>query len=532
MSDFKRPGVYLSETLAPPVADVGISLSNGCIVGPMPRGPVTLTLVTSFQQFVSLYGGFAAGSASSDMLYAAYLFFNNGGRSLYVVRVTSGTEVAATATLLDQEPTGTSPTRPRTTLTVTASNPGAWGNRMNVAVIPSTLDATRFSLVVYNGGASQANVVERFNDLTMDDTDPRYVANIVNSPVVGSIYVTVTDAGVMRDATTPASLPDATPAPTGTTSSGVFTVVPVPLTGGLDATLAPADTQWDSALALVDGVSDPLNLNLPGITSATLVNKAIAYAANRGDCFVVVDGVTTVGGVKPTPADAISAAATYTASSYAAAYFPRPVIPDPASSAIGATVVVAPGGAILGQYAANDAGYGVQKTPAGLGTRIAGAVGLEVALNNTDLDNLNVSNVNAIRSLPGSGVVLMGGRTLATSGRADKYINVRRTLIYLKAEFARLTQFALFENNDYLTWQQVSNVLDQFLLGFWASGGLVGSSASEAFSVVCDDTNNTQTSIANGEMHIDVQVAIQRPAEFVAISVSQVDGAVTVAEAA
>lgn len=532
MSDFKRPGVYLSESLAPPVSDVGISLSNGCIVGPMSRGPVGLVKVTSFTQFTQLYGGFAQGTATSDMLYAAYQFFNNGGRVLYVVRVMAGTETIAEATLLDKEATGTAPTRPRATLLVKADNPGAWGNSLSVAVVGSPIDPSRFTLTVYRGGSTAANVVEKFADLTMDNTDPRYALNIVNSAVVGSLYVTLTDENVMRDPTVPASLDDAVPADTGTTSGGVLTVVPVPLTGGTDASAAPVDTAYDAALTLVDGVADPLTLNLPGITTATLVNKAIAYAENRGDVFVVVDGVTTVAGTPPAAADAVAASQSYTASSYRAVYFPRPVISDPASSALGATVVVPPGGAVLGQFAANDAGSGVQKTPAGLGTRIANAIGLEVALNNADLDLLNTSNVNAIRSLPGSGVVIFGGRTGSITGRADKYISVRRSLIYIKAELARLTQFALFESNYYLTWQQVSNVVEQFLLGFWASGGLVGSTASEAFSVVCDDTNNTEQVVASGEMHLDVQVALQRPAEFLAIQISQVDGVVNAVEAA
>lgn len=534
MADFKRPGVYLSEVLAAPQADTGVSVSNGCFVGTHPRGPLGVTLVTSFQQFASLYGGFTPGTTPSDLLYAVYQFFNNGGRQCYVARVTAGTEAVATAALLDQEAVATSPTRPRTTLTVTADNAGAWGNSISVAVTPNPSDATRFTFTVYYGGGTAANIVERFSNLSMDPADPRYAANIINAPTTGSIYVNVTDAHVMADPTTPATLANATPATTGTVASGVITVIPVALAGGTDVATAPASTQWDAALALVDAVTDPVNLNLPGVTSSTLVNKALAYAATRGDVFVVVDGVTTVGGVAPTVAGAVTAAQSYTASdlSVGAVYFPRPVIADPNSTAPGATVVVPSGGAVLGQFAANDAGYGVQKTPAGLGARIANAVGLEIALSNSDLDTLNTSRVNAIRSLPGAGVVLFGGRTLQTKGTADKYISVRRSLIYIKAMLSQITQFALFEPNYYLTWQQVQNVVDQFLLGFWQTGGLNGGTAGEAFYATCDDTNNTPTTVSNGEMHLDVGVALQKPAEYIAIRVSQYDGTVSVAEAA
>lgn len=528
MVDFKRPDVYLTESLAAPQADTGVSLSNGCFVSPHNRGPLDATLVTSFSQFTSLYGGFSAGSAAADdLLYAVYQFFNNSGRQCYVVRVAEGSETVADAEFNDSEGT------PAVTFTVAATNPGAWGNGISVAVTPSAGDANRFTLTVYVGGTGATNVVERFMDLTMDPADQRYIEAVVNSPESGSIYIRVTDAGLM--AGDPAlTLADVTPDATGTGSGPSFVVVPVSLTGGTDSGSAPATDDWDDALAKVDAIDSPLTLNFPGVTSSTLINKALAYAEGRGDVFVVIDGVTASGSTPPTVAGQISAAAAYSAGnlSYGACYFPRPVIADPASSSPGATRVVPAGGAVVGQFVANDALNGVQKTPAGLGARITNAVGLEIPLNNNDLDTLNLSNINAIRSLPGSGVVIFGGRTLTKTGRADKYISVRRTLILLKAEMKRLTQFALFEPNGYLLWQQVSNVLDQYLMGFWTTGGLSGDTAGQAFYVVCDESNNTPQTVANGELHIDVGVAPQKPAEFIAIKVSQYDGAVSVAEAA
>src|SRR5256885_10164276 len=173
MTDFKRPDVYITESLAAPQADVCISLSNGCFVNPHLRGPVGATLVTSFQQFVSLYGGFTPGA--DDLTYAVYQFFNNGGRQCYIVRTTEGSEVAATTVLNDQE-AGT----PQPTLTVLAANPGAWGNALSVAITPSVGDPNRFTLTVYSGGVAPANVVERFMDLTMDTADTRYVVAVVN----------------------------------------------------------------------------------------------------------------------------------------------------------------------------------------------------------------------------------------------------------------------------------------------------------------------------------------------------------------
>jgi uncharacterized protein len=510
MSDFKRPGVYLSESLAAPQASTGVSLSNGCFIAPHPRGPVDATLVTSFQQFTSLYGGFTTGVPGDDLMYAVYQFFNNGGRQCYVVRVVDGNEAIADLDLNDRE-SGT----PQVTLTVRAKNPGTWANALYIDIKESPLDANRFTLTVYYGGTGAGNIVERFADLTMDPTDSRYVGAVVNSPTLGSIYVEVDDLGLYPTET----LADATPDETAT---------PTVLTGGGDQTGAPAGADWDAAIAKMDSIDSPVTINAPGYTDATTVNKMLTYAANRGDAFVVIDGTT---GNDATAAGALTAAATYTATSYGAVYFPRPVIADPASASPGATRVVPPGGAVVGLFVATDAATGVHKTAAGLSARIANAIGLEATLSNTDLDSLNASNVNAIRSLPGSGVVVMGGRTLAKTGRADKYISVRRSLILIKAEVERLAEFALFEPNNELLRESLSAIIEQYLLSFWTAGGLVGAASTEAFYVVCDDTNNSPADVANGIVNVDVGVALQRPAEFIAIKVSQFDGAVSVAEA-
>jgi hypothetical protein len=455
---------------------------------------------------VNLFGGFTSGVTASDLLYAVYQYFNNGGRQAYIVRVFDGNEVAATVDLLDREPTAEGPpaTEPQATITIDASSVGAWGN--SIAVLVSTAaDVDRFHITVYYGGTAAANVVERWTDLSMDPLDARYVENVVNSPTRGSVYISVTDLGLDG-----VSVHDRTPAQIE---------VPVSLADGADALAAPVSADYDTALALVDSIGNPVNLNLPGVTTTTLVSKAIGYAEARGDCFVVIDGVTA-----STVAEQITAAEAYGGSSYGAVYFPRVVIADPASSAPGATRVVPAGGAVLGIYADTDAASGVQKSPAGVGARVVGAVGLEVMLSNSDLDMLNTSQVNAIRSIPGAGVVVFGARTLTTSGKADKYISVRRSLIYVKSELQVLTRFAIFEPNQPLLWQQMENVVTQFLLGFWQGGGLRGSSASDAFYVVCDESNNPPSAVDNGEVHMEVGVALQTPAEFVVIQIGQYSG--------
>jgi len=67
-------------------------------------------------------------------------------------------------------------------------------------------------------------------------------------------------------------------------------------------------------------------------------------------------------------------------------------------------------------------------------------------------------------------------------------------------------------------------VVSSFLSEFYRSGGLVGDNASQAFFVVCNTTNNTTTSIDQGIVNVEVGVALQYPAEFIVINLSQWTG--------
>jgi len=53
------------------------------------------------------------------------------------------------------------------------------------------------------------------------------------------------------------------------------------------------------------------------------------------------------------------------------------------------------------------------------------------------------------------------------------------------------------------------------LVNLFNEGYFAGNSPSQAFFVICDETNNTQASIDLGQVIIDVGVAPNKPAEFV-----------------
>jgi len=91
-----------------------------------------------------------------------------------------------------------------------------------------------------------------------------------------------------------------------------------------------------------------------------------------------------------------------------------------------------------------------------------------------------------------------------------------------------ITQFAIFENNNANLWTRLRSVVTQYLQGIWQQGMLQGNTADQAFFVECDSGNNTATTIAAGEVHVSVGLALNTPAEFVVININQMSTATTV----
>jgi phage tail sheath protein FI len=175
---------------------------------------------------------------------------------------------------------------------------------------------------------------------------------------------------------------------------------------------------------------------------------------------------------------------------------------------------------------------GAFKVAAGIEAQVTDALALERAFSPSELDQLNsgtnssgvitgLNVVNAIRNLPGAGIVVMGGRTLLQDGTANRYINMRRSLSYIEKRLNDLASFAVFENNTETLWSRLITVLGVFLNDYRNQGGLRGTTTEQSFYIKCDEENNTPTTIANGEVHIEIGVALEYPAEFVVINLSQ-----------
>lgn len=501
---FKRPGVYVQENLLLNEPAVFPAVSLVAVIGTANRGPTTPTLVESWTQFVSRFGGFE--NPDSKLAHAMFAFFNNGGSYARVIRTVGTGAAPASRTLNDAQST------PEPILQVTATNPGAWGNSLTIE-ISAGVSAGRFNLTIFDRGEQR----ERWVDLTLLNTDARYAPLILDSPTSGSLLIKITD--LLDRVTDPYDpglhFPAVSTAPGGDA-----------LTAGVNGA-APTQTQIVDAVKSLDVIEEFMTINIPGVTDSVVINPVIAYCEARQNVFLVIDCAPNLSASGS--GSAVEQLESYNRTSYAAMYYPQIVVSDPSNTTQGTTRKIAPGGAVLGQYMATDAARGVYKAPAGIGARLAGVVALEKRLSERELDDLNVAGVNALKTISGVGFCIFGARTLKLT-QIDRYVNVRRNLIAIRDALISITRFAVFENNNPILWHQVTEICNRQLTSLWKEGGLRGNSAEEAFYVKCDEENNPANKVFNGELNIEVGVALQVPAEFVVIRIGQFEGGVTALE--
>lgn len=500
MVDTGHPGVYATELLQPLSSSLYGTAGQAvpCFAMAYNIGPTVPTLISSWQQYVSLYGNFAV-AGGNYLPFAVNQFFGNGGNACFVLRVANTDATTATLNLLDIAGS------PADILTVTSSFPGAYANQIYIQVASAGTGYVNFS--VYQGGTTSQFLVEQFNSVSMNPADSRYIVGIVNSPNAGSQFITLTPTlpgGIYTQGTTDLAVLAATA-----------------LSGGADGSSAPS--MGSAVPAALDTLQDQiLNVNLPAMTNTTTLNSIITWAAGREDVMLVVDGPAP--SFPETSAQVVtnytSQASSMTSSTYATLYAPWLLISDPSASIPGATKWVPPGGAVLGIWNNTDILAGVQQSPAGSSFGKLSAVALETSFAPVDLDNLNNANINAIKSVPGTGFCIYGARTLKV-GYPDRYIAVRRTLMKLEHDFINLTQFAVFEPNGSPLWNQIIAVLTNYLLQAMQAGLLGGNTPATSFSVVCDASNNTPAQVTAGIVNVSVAVALLSPAEFIFINIQQ-----------
>ena len=546
MPENLHPGVYVQEVPSSVRPIEGVSTSTAAFIGVADKGPAPGTtlpsgrpaqplLITSFTEYTRTFGGYRS---DSFLTYAVQSFFQNGGRRLYVVRVIPPPPSSPPASP-PVPAVGTASTT-LAGIAISAANQGAWGNNIWVQVLPSSDGVTgNFKLVVKYGSTlaeAQGNVVEAYDNVTFlpasGAVPSGYVRSTVNSR---SEYIAITS--------------DVTAAP----AAGALTQ----LTGGNDGdtstvnfvgTAAKDNNVTGTGLFALDKITDVNLIAIPGQGDIATVNAGMQYCKNQRplrDCFFigdvgsVLDGggtftsvararrddatpsVNTIGLAKSFATSGIGGTQIDKSSGdFGAVYFPWVYGQDPIGTGRNPKILLPPSGFIAGIYARIDNSRGVFKAPAGTEAGVAGALAPFVQTGDTEQDQLNPLMINVLRSVPGSGLVVWGTRTIG-SDASWRYIPVRRMAIFLRTSIYNGIQWAVFEPNDEPLWASLRLNIRAFMLTQFRAGAFQGSKPDDAFFVLCDSKTTTQQDIDNGVVNILVGFAPLKPAEFVVLKLSQ-----------
>ncbi|HUW10069.1 MAG TPA: hypothetical protein VM537_10090 [Anaerolineae bacterium] len=504
------------------------------LVGPATWGPMNeATVVIDYPDFYEKFGSYM--SAYQACLQAK-LFFDSGGRRLVFTRIchitdhsasrTPASAVKATVTLKTDDSVGTY--LDTNTLKIDALYYGTRGNSLRIKVqSASNGTAGLFDLLVYEN----SELLEWFRNLSMLDTDTRYVETVVNTSSEASKFITATDL----DAGDPAAVA-ADQRPENTADDLVnYPYGYASLTTGDDglASIATADyvgaVSYNTGLFAFSLVEQGDLLICPDDTSTTFQNAAASYCETqkKGKMTFITDPPDS-----STKAGIILQAQNLTASEYRSAIlWPRVKISNPSTSIYGQApqIEVCPSGMYCGRIARNslteESSYGTQPMNEVYGL-LDYAVDLETTqhevLEDTVRDYVTDFGVNPIikgtRATDGNFGVWVDDCLLGKTSDNFKSVGEQRFVTYLRIIFEAYLQRHRGQNNTPARRRTIGEAFESELSKWLGKGVYASDSAAEAFYVNTDpegeSLNNPQVQ-DEMRMRILVGVATARPGRFI-----------------
>jgi len=557
------PGVFTRENDQSFITE-GPIVAGAAIVGPTARGPVEEpTLVSSFSDYTAKFGGALESSSRRYDFFtsiAAQNFFQQGGDTLLVTRITNGDYTATTGNARGFDDDQVS----FTLKTIAKGTDQRSSGSVNGAVdgngiLPSgSADNVRFEITTVNTSSGVFNllirrgddstkekvILEQYLNVSLDPFSDNYIEKAIGNQ---SFTIATDDAGVKYLQIT-GSYPNksryvivgsvTTPTPNyldaaGNRTSEAFTAsLPSVQNGAFDqgGTGEPKAgakfyqdivvdniqgveiDDYDAAISLLSN-KDLYNfgvLALPGLTANNTThrsryNSAITNAEEAGDNIVIVDPAAYGTTSTLTVVDNANNFNT----SYAAAYWPWVQTQTPNTGEI----VFVPASTFMpGVYAFNDNQRDPWFAPAGLQRgALGGVIRAEKALTKANRDALYEGRVNPIATFSQQGVVVFGQKTLQKKSSALDRVNVRRLLIALKQFIGGVGRTLVFEQNTTATRNSFLAQVNPYLESVQQRQGLY------AFKVVMDELNNTPDVVDRNQLVGQVFVQPAKTAEFVII---------------
>ncbi|HJS23118.1 MAG TPA: phage tail sheath subtilisin-like domain-containing protein [Pyrinomonadaceae bacterium] len=514
MTVYRTPGVYFERRDVSPLT-IGLPRSDiAGFAGIAMRGPLFEPVrIESWIQFISTFGTYIP---QAYLAYSVYGFFANGGRTCWISRVADPTMVRTAS-------------RDFGGVTVTAGSPGSWGN--GIYVRPFVSSSTVTALLVRFPDGQEQFLRAPFNP----------------SPAPRDNLLQLSQEQIDRKVSAlPLVFVAEEPFASGLPEPGF-------LEGGADGLTYLEPSHFELAFERLDEVPEIGVVAAPDLMPKLPI--APMFKQPPLNCCCVDDGVPTpqipapdttefpppfgddqiqdlqialtthvqglryrfaildAAGERAVPPQAISWRNVFPESSFAALYYPWILVDDPLRLT-GVVRAIPPSGHVAGIYARSDQRKGVHKPP--MNEVLEAVSDVRFPVDETDHGELNETNVNTIRVMPGRGVRVMGARTLWRD-LLFRYINVRRLLSTIEKALEQSLQWTVFEPNNPLLWREIDRVVRCFLEDLFRKGMLDGATSEEAYSVRCDEATNPPSETDLGRMICEIGIKPPYPAEFVVV---------------
>lgn len=559
------PGVFQNES-DQSLVQRGVVGTATAVVGPTVSGqPLVPTYVTSYSEFQSKFGTtFKSGSYYYEYLtsIAAREFFQNGGQTLLVTRVISGSanvsNYAAASVLNISSSLNTGSVASFTIETL------AWGDQMNNtssisngALANGSATNVRWEVTNVNTGSgvftlavrrgddntTNPNYIETWPNLSLDPALPNFISRVIGDvkPVYtvdssGAPYIdyrgsfanaseyiriasvinpqvdSIDNNGNYKATQYSGSLPTLGSGSFGGSFAGGFAATNRQQLMNESITAANMEGfsvgDYNTALALLTN-KDEYQFNVLLVPAVGLDSSAastvISVAEGRGDAFAPINT-----GVYGTTITAATANAAGQSSNYSACYYPWIQL---FNSNLGKNVW-APATTVMGGVLAFNDQVGAEWfAPAGLNRGgVPSVLRAERKLSQSDRDTLYDANVNPLATFPGEGVVVFGQKTLQRRQTSLDRVNVRRLLIALKGFIGQVGNNLVFEQNTNATRNRFLAQVNPYLESVVQRQGLF------AYKVVMDDTNNTPDVIDRNQLVGQIYIQPTKTAEFIILN--------------
>ena len=569
------PGVFLQENDLSQITQ-GPVQAGAALLGPTVTGPVNIpTLVTTYSQYKAVFGAaFISGGASYEYLtsMAALNYFEQGGSSLLVTRVTSGSYTPATASLLNSLGTVAVVLETLSAGSIMNNNFGSLsgsgtvngalptGSSANIRWEVTSMDSGSgiFNLIVRRGDDYQNSktVLETWNGLSLDPNQSNYVAYVIGDQTetvaiddLSNYYLQTTGsyqnkskyirvksvntptAGYFNQYGQPAlgAYTASLPLAGSGSNNGSFGTATGQIFGSFG--VEPVNFFENIPSALGDG-SVP-NRNIQGLRSGDY-NIAINLMANKDEYDINVlyapginnmnapSQITNIVNTVQTRGDAIAVVdmvgygqsiptATTQANGFDNSYAATYYPWLQIRSRETGKVNFVPASTIVpAAYEYNDRVAAEWFAPAGLNRgALSTVLQPERKLTSSDRDRLYQASINPIATFPGVGTVIYGQKTLQQKASALDRVNVRRLLIALKSYIGQIGESIVFEPNTQVTRNKFISQVNPYLESVQQRQGLY------SFQVVMDDSNNTPDVIDRNQLVGSIYLQPTKTAEFI-----------------